>query len=454
MKISIPVYFYKKTFHNVLWEKALRKEAIGLYSKNILTLLNLDYKEITVSDEIIENESDFIIVGETNPEHDRYCPECGVRGEVKEKIQLLQKLSIAKFHQKNLNILITKRRFKCKNCNISWTQSLPYIEKHREITNDAYLAIYDDCKKIISFSDIAREHNVSVTTVINVFDKMCFEKPLTLRICICVDEFYFKVTKYNKFPVVISDAKSGRILDIIHSRKKAYLDEYFSKKNLIERETVKFFSCDLNDSYRKCAHKRLPNAIVIADFFHVTKLLTTILDKKRIRFMNQVEKNSFEYKFLKSNWRYFLMSNKRLLQSNKIIKDDNGQDRFISDYIFSVVKKNEEFLEMYLIYRDYGWLMSEKKGTDKNIITRNLEFLINKCLASIHSDVVTLGNTLLDRSVEIINAYSEENKYNISNGIAECNNNRIEKLIEVGNGYRNLNRLKKRVLLIEKTRTK
>lgn len=98
--------------------------------------------------------------------------------------------------------------------------------------------------------------------------------------------------------------------------------------------------------------------------------------------------------------------------------------------------------------------MSEKKGTDKNIITRNLEFLINKCLASIHSDVVTLGNTLLDRSVEIINAYSEENKYNISNGIAECNNNRIEKLIEVGNGYRNLNRLKKRVLLIEKTRTK
>lgn len=121
------------------------------------------------------------------------------------------------------------------------------------------------------------------------------------------------------------------------------------------------------------------------------------------------------------------MSNKRLLESNKIIKDPNGQDCFISDYIFNVVKKNQEFLEMYLIYRDYGWLLSEKKGTDKNTITRNLEFIINKCLTSIHSDVVTLGNTSLDRSEEIINAYSEENKYNISNGIAECNNNRIEK---------------------------
>lgn len=56
-----------------------------MYSKNILTLLNLDYKEITVSNEIIENESYYVIVGETNPEHDRYCPQCGARGKVKEK---------------------------------------------------------------------------------------------------------------------------------------------------------------------------------------------------------------------------------------------------------------------------------------------------------------------------------------------------------------------------------
>lgn len=105
---------------------------------------------------------------------------------------------------------------------------------------------------------------------------------------------------------------------------------------------------------------------------------------------------------------------------------------------------------MHCIYRDYQRYMAKEKGTDLDSLAKSLEFIINRCLSYIYQDVNTLGNTLLDWSTEILNAYSDLNVYNISNGMAESNNNRIEKLIEIGYRYRNLNRLTKRILLMEK----
>ena len=69
--------------------------------------------------------------------------------------------------------------------------------------------------------------------------------------------------------------------------------------------------------------------------------------------------------------------------------------------------------------------------------------MINKSLKSTYKDDVTLGETLLEWSTEILNAYSDKNIYGISNGIAESNNNKIEKIIKFGNGYRNFERPKK-----------
>ena len=68
-----------------------------------------------------------------------------------------------------------------------------------------------------------------------------------------------------------------------------------------------------------------------------------------------------------------------------------------------------------------------------------MEFIINKCHASIHSYVVTLINALLYLPEEIINAYCEENKYNINNEIAKRSNNRIEKMLEARNANQKLN---------------
>lgn len=317
--------------------KQKMKGGIQLDTKTILTLFGLNYEEIIVKNEIIENDDEYIISAEAKETLDRACPKCGNHGYVKEKINCYQNLTLHKFNNKNLTLVITKRRFGCRNCNITWTQKLPYIEKLEELQMMLF-GLFFLSKKIKSFSDIAKEHGVSTPTVINIFDEMCKEKPQPLRICVCVDEFYFKVTEYNKYPAVLSDAKTGRILDIIPSRKFAYLDIYFKKKNATERETVKYFSCDLNDTYRRIAYKRLPNALVIADFFHVTKLFTKLIDIKRVKFMKKLNKSSFNYKILKKYRKLFVADESKLNEINFYMNDGTGNKMHISDIIYNCTK--------------------------------------------------------------------------------------------------------------------
>ena len=73
--------------------------------------------------------------------------------------------------------------------------------------------------------------------------------------------------------------KQVKILNnIIKSRQKAYLEEYFNKFNSKELEKVKYFCSDLYDKYAHIKRKYFPKAIHIADKFHVIKQMTTIVN--------------------------------------------------------------------------------------------------------------------------------------------------------------------------------
>lgn len=111
-------------------------------------------------------------------------------------------------------------------------------------------AIRNQFLQVQSFSTIAKNFKLSVPTVISIFEKMVKVGRSPLTKCICIDEFKFKITKYNKFPCVISDFESEKILDMIELRKEAYLSRYFNSLNQVEINTVKYFVSDLNEAYR------------------------------------------------------------------------------------------------------------------------------------------------------------------------------------------------------------
>ena len=83
----------------------------------------------------------------------------------------------------------------------------------------------------------------------------------------------------------------------------------------------------------------------------------------------------------------------------------------------------------------------------------SIDFFIENFSKSTVLELNNISNTYKNWYFEIINAYSK-NSFGVvlTNAIAESNNNYIQKLINIGYGYTNFPRLRKRVLFMSSNR--
>jgi transposase len=68
------------------------------------------------------------------------------------------------------------------------------------------------------------------------------------------------------------DLRAHRIFDVVLGRSKAALDSYLAKLPGIDR--VRIVCMDLTSTYRAIVRKHFPKAKIVADRFHVIRLIT------------------------------------------------------------------------------------------------------------------------------------------------------------------------------------
>ena len=95
------------------------------------------------------------------------------------------------------------------------------------------------------------------------------------------------------------DFKNNKIINILKSRRKDYLQNYLTKISIENRKKVKHISIDMWETYRQMAYLYFPNAIVSIDSFHVIQDIERYVDKIRISIMNRYDKKSDQYYLLK-----------------------------------------------------------------------------------------------------------------------------------------------------------
>ena len=89
---------------------------------------------------------------------------------------------------KNLPVL-NKRRYCCEKCGKRFYEKYDFINKYQRCSPIFYKVIYEKFREVVSFSHIAREVGLSVTTIIWLFNYINFSKPETLPKVLCIDEF-------------------------------------------------------------------------------------------------------------------------------------------------------------------------------------------------------------------------------------------------------------------------
>lgn len=376
------------------------------------------------------------------------CPTCGTLSrQVHDYYK--RKLNHSVLAENHLNLTYNRRRYYCHVCQKSFAERNPFTSPGKRISNATVLRVMRLLQKpTFTFSDVASLTGLSTTSVIRVFDTHAAIKTIPLPRCLCIDEVY--VSKYlrHAYACVLMDFDTGGIYDLVDSRKKADLSLYFSCISINSRNSVKYISMDMWDTYRDLATIYFPNAIICVDSFHVIKAINYAFDCVRIRIMKKFEHNTEEYRLLKK-YHWLLKKSRDKVELEKIL-DLNRHYNIIGSKHISQENLINRLLEIspelelaYTLKNDYSYINSN--ATYQNI-TNYLDKYIEDIRIFNIPEFVSIAKTLKNWKKEIINSFIDYNGRRISNGPIESMNSRIKKIKRNANGYKNFYRFKLRCM--------
>lgn len=348
-------------------------------------------------------------------------------------------------------VLVCHRiRYLCKACGKTFALPLKGAMVGRSLTYQERAAILAELNAGDTFERVAKGHGISSTQVVNVFDEAYPEvrrKPLP-RILL-IDEFSFS-TPYSKYCCHLVDFESSESVDVIRSRQKAYLDEYFGSIDENERKRVRVLVTDMYDEYAHLARRWLPNAKVVADRFHVVRQLTDAVNRLRVIAMSRNEKDTVAYNFMKSKWRLFLMR-RRDVPDRRYTRKSDGESWHYDELIRRCLSLDADLRNAYDCLQDlYRYVRVEDTFArcleNVGFVATRLENCRNEILAKVAA-------TYRKWAVPIAMGLAK-NQFGMvfTNAKMEAGNDVAQTMIDAAYGYRNFERFRKRFLLMRRAR--
>ena len=207
------------------------------------------------------------------------CPHCGgeesyAHGYYQRKISAKGKDGARK------RLKIKVKRYKCRSCGKTYTQSSEHIglrknQRRNERLNDS---IARECANGVSNKKIAEKYNISTSTVERQLhrsherllnEQLNYACPIVLGI----DEhsIHRGNTKGHKFAVTLTDLRNHRVYEIFEGKDSKTLDA--NLRRLRGREKVKMVCMDLSTPFRSVVMRLFPNAKIVVDRFHLIRLV-------------------------------------------------------------------------------------------------------------------------------------------------------------------------------------
>ena len=317
-----------------------------------------------------------------------------------------------------------------------------------------------------SFESVAKELHLYRQYVINIFDKYYSYSPGELPEIICFDEKHIgKALTDRSYIFIMSDFKEKKIYNILRSRHKDTISQYFSKIPLEKRNKVKYIVMDMWEPYRDVVKIYFKNSLIAVDSFHVMQNMNRVMNKIRTSVMakfnkgtDKLEDNDIYYYFLKK-FSYFLVTDYDDIYEYPIkipkLKTKWYKDEILN-YLLDIDDKIKIAYRLISKYREFN-----KTARFENCASELYE-IIEEFYDSNLPQFIELAKMLYNWKDEIINSFiTIDNCYTtpikkdelpqlrrLSNGCMEGINSRIAQLITNAKGYSNFDRFKNRVIYV------
>lgn len=316
---------------------------------------------------------------------------------------------------------ITKRRFYCRPCRKPFTEPVPGIRKSSRTTERFKRSVLWACENFQDLARVQKAYRVSPGYVFKTLYQRLEEK-LRMRQypwpkTIGIDEHSFRRMRgRTEFASVIVDYNNSRIYELVQGKTND--DLYSALHEIPGRENVKNVIVDLCDPFKNFALSHFPNAKLVADKFHVLRLLTPALIKRRY----EIAGTRADAK----TRRLLLMSAKKLSYWER-------------SAIFDYLKQHPELEELYQwkerlhgFYRTRGYYRAYKA----------LKRMLDDMSVSFLPEIKTLRRTLLKWKEEILNYFLT----GLTNGKTEGYNNLAKLVQKRAFGFKNFRNYRLRLL--------
>jgi transposase len=171
-------------------------------------------------------------------------------------------------------LVLSGHRWKCYECGRQFRERFPGILKAQRATEAYREHVFRDHWDGINRSRVAAREGIGSATVerhcLHFLERLAAERsgsraPQVLGI----DEHFF--SRRQGYATTLCDLKNHRVFDVVLGRSEASLEGYLNR--LSGKEQVRVVCMDLAPSYRALVRKHFPQARIVADRFHVIRLV-------------------------------------------------------------------------------------------------------------------------------------------------------------------------------------
>lgn len=356
-----------------------------------------------------------------NKSTQEFCPKCASPSqsiydhrEVTVKDEPLRDLAVI--------LHIKKRRFWCKQCRKTFTEAVKGIKKGNRTTERYRDFVRKACDRFGDLSQVRKVARCSshylYKALYEGLEHRCARmfSPWPKRLGI--DEHFFKRGDYGHraFVTLFVDLKNRRIKEVVEGKQSGILKTDLA--HIPGRENVQHIALDLCDTYKSFAKDFFPNAQLVADKFHVLRLLNPAIDK----------------------YRKEITGDRRTLPVRRILLANGKKlDPWVRNELHRWLRKYPVLNEVYF-YKEALHKLYRIKGYE----TAKAAFcaITDAMAASVTSEIKTLRQTLIKWSKEIL-AYFETS---ITNAMTEGFNNKAKVIKRRAYGYRSFKNYRLRLI--------
>ena len=353
------------------------------------------------------------------------CPKCNkFTSSLHDKLKPIS-LKYLKMFEYETEILIVKRRFICHKCNYKFTEEVVLNNKNKSVSNKLQQKILKDLLEYnLTLTYISKTNGVSDNTVRGILKNAMSEYPKYLRLLprvISFDEFKAD-TKEGKYAFIVNDLIHKKTLDILPSRKKEYLIQYFTKTE--NRHSVEFVISDMYEPYLLVTRIMFPKAKYVVDRFHYITYVMDALDNIRIRVQDEYGYNSREYRILKNKKNVSLIrkSAKEIqwFVYTKRYKNKHIIEMLPGDILNEIFEISDELKRGYELKELFLDIVNHSLYEN---VTADLLAWINLCEESNIEEFIEASKTINNWIEYIANSFIDKR---FNNGYTEGLNNKIK----------------------------